>query len=88
MQRIMIQLTNPHAAHLAQWICLEEWVFHFGFVIANSTNSWQSVVVAANNTGKGKPGTIDIANTMFVIETHFYDGKVFVSKNSIQARYI
>lgn len=27
--------------------CLEEWFFEFGFVIPNSTNTWQSVIEAA-----------------------------------------
>lgn len=27
--------------------CLEEWFFEFGFVIPNSTNTWQSAIQAA-----------------------------------------
>ncbi|XP_067882188.1 retinal rod rhodopsin-sensitive cGMP 3',5'-cyclic phosphodiesterase subunit delta-like, partial [Heterodontus francisci] len=27
--------------------CLEEWFFEFGFVIPNSTNTWQSLIEAA-----------------------------------------
>lgn len=27
--------------------CLEEWFFEFGFVIPNSTNTWQSLIQAA-----------------------------------------
>lgn len=27
--------------------CLEEWYFEFGFVIPNSTNTWQSLIEAA-----------------------------------------
>eukprot|EP00057_Strongylocentrotus_purpuratus_P029339 XP_011683813.1 PREDICTED: retinal rod rhodopsin-sensitive cGMP 3',5'-cyclic phosphodiesterase subunit delta-like [Strongylocentrotus purpuratus] len=27
--------------------CLEEWFFEFGFVIPNSTNTWQSTIEAA-----------------------------------------
>ena len=27
--------------------CLEEWNFDFGFVIPNSTNTWQSLIEAA-----------------------------------------
>ena len=27
--------------------CLEEWFFEFGFVMENSTNTWQSIIEAA-----------------------------------------
>lgn len=27
--------------------CLEEWFFEFGYVIASSTNTWQSVIESA-----------------------------------------
>lgn len=27
--------------------CLEEWFFEFGYVIPNSTNTWQSVIESA-----------------------------------------
>jgi retinal rod rhodopsin-sensitive cGMP 3',5'-cyclic phosphodiesterase subunit delta len=32
---------------LLQGRCLEEWFFEFGFVIPNSTNTWQSLIEAA-----------------------------------------
>ncbi|GAB1285186.1 Retinal rod rhodopsin-sensitive cGMP 3',5'-cyclic phosphodiesterase subunit delta [Apodemus speciosus] len=50
--------------------CLEEWFFEFGFVIPNSTNTWQSLIEAApesqmmpasvltgSNCSPGWPGT-------------------------------
>lgn len=32
---------------MLQGRCLEEWFFEFGFVIPNSTNTWQSLIEAA-----------------------------------------
>jgi hypothetical protein len=32
---------------ILQGRCLEEWNFDFGFVIPNSTNTWQSLIEAA-----------------------------------------
>ena len=30
--------------------CMEEWHFHFGFVIPNSTNTWQQTIHAADES--------------------------------------
>jgi len=66
-------------------ICLEEWVFTFGFVIPGSTNSWQSVIVAAKD---GKSNARAMIGSQFLIETNFYDDSNFVCKKSTKVRYI
>mmetsp|Transcript_32517 Transcript_32517/g.97084 ORF Transcript_32517/g.97084 Transcript_32517/m.97084 type:complete len:165 (+) Transcript_32517:60-554(+) len=32
--------------------CMEEWRFHFGFVIPNSTNTWQQTIEAPGSQGR------------------------------------
>jgi len=43
---ILIYLTY-HIYYILKGRCLEEWYFEFGFVIPNSTNTWQSLIEAA-----------------------------------------
>uniref|UniRef100_A0A2K6LFW7 Phosphodiesterase 6D n=1 Tax=Rhinopithecus bieti TaxID=61621 RepID=A0A2K6LFW7_RHIBE len=45
--------------------CLEEWFFEFGFVIPNSTNTWQSLIEAAPES-QMMPASIEtiLANTV------------------------
>ena len=90
IQRVMIkQHISGQDGARSRWTCLEEWVFQFGFVIPGSTNSWQSVVESARD-GRGKPSvsSTDMKGAKFVIETHFYDDKVFVCKDSVGVRYV
>ena len=87
VQRIMVQQETSQASIGPNWVCLEEWAFQFGFVIAGSTNSWQSVVVSATNNRSTKSAD-GIYGVMFLIETSFYDGKRFISKNSVKVRYV
>uniref|UniRef100_A0A3P9Q7F0 60S ribosomal protein L36 n=4 Tax=Cyprinodontoidei TaxID=8087 RepID=A0A3P9Q7F0_POERE len=50
--------------------CLEEWFFEFGFVIPNSTNTWQSLIEAAPES-QMMPANVLTGNV--IIETKFYD---------------
>ncbi|MBN3293857.1 PHB2 protein, partial [Polypterus senegalus] len=50
--------------------CLEEWFFEFGFVIPNSTNTWQSLIEAAPES-QMMPANVLTGNV--VIETKFFD---------------
>ncbi|KAK1796754.1 hypothetical protein P4O66_009766, partial [Electrophorus voltai] len=56
--------------------CLEEWFFEFGFVIPNSTNTWQSLIEAAPES-QMMPANVLTGNV--VIETKFYDDDLHVS---------
>lgn len=87
VQRVLLEHKIPNAAHLLNWICLEEWSFHFGFVIPRSTNTWQSVVVAADRSNAAGSEGFNPRDATFVIETNFYDGKSFISKNIVNVRY-
>ncbi|KAL7470112.1 hypothetical protein ACHAXS_010356 [Conticribra weissflogii] len=88
VQRILLEHKIPNAAHLSRRICLEEWVFHFGFVISGSTNTWQSVIVAADRpTAVGSEG-FNPRDAALEIETNFYDGKLFISKSVANVRYV
>ncbi|XP_042272338.1 retinal rod rhodopsin-sensitive cGMP 3',5'-cyclic phosphodiesterase subunit delta isoform X2 [Thunnus maccoyii] len=56
--------------------CLEEWFFEFGFVIPNSTNTWQSLIEAAPES-QMMPANVLTGNV--IIETKFYDDDLHVS---------
>ncbi len=68
VQRVMVEKTvsSKEGTRLIT-ICLEEWVFTFGFVIPGSTNSWQSVIIA---TQDGKSNERAIVGSQFLIETN------------------
>ncbi|CAE7900123.1 PDE6D [Symbiodinium necroappetens] len=68
---------------------LEEWNFHFGFVIPNSTNTWQQTIEAAEEE-EMLPAELLSGNV--IIETTFLDGchlslKTFQMLESMQEIY-
>nr|NP_001027639.1 cGMP phosphodiesterase delta subunit [Ciona intestinalis]XP_009860443.1 cGMP phosphodiesterase delta subunit isoform X1 [Ciona intestinalis]BAB85205.1 cGMP phosphodiesterase delta subunit [Ciona intestinalis] len=65
--------------------CLEEWFFEFGFVIPDSTNTWQSVIEAAP-ASQMMPASVLSGNV--VIETQFYDDDVLVSTSRVRIYYV
>lgn len=65
--------------------CLEEWFFDFGFVIPDSTNTWQSIIEAAP-AEQMMPANVLSGNV--VIETKFYDGELLVSTSKVRVFYI
>jgi len=67
-----------------QGICMEEWEFNFGFVIPNSTNTWQSTIEAADESQMMPP---EILSGNVYIETNFYDGDLFVSRSTVCIYY-
>ncbi len=64
--------------------CLEEWNFEFGFVIPNSTNTWQQTIESA---GEGNMLPASALNGNVVIETAFYDGEVLICKSVLRVFY-
>jgi len=63
---------------------IEEWKFEFGFVIPNSTNTWQCTIEA------GAPKDMipaEVLNGNVVIETSFYDADLFICKSKIRVFY-
>eukprot|EP00128_Syssomonas_multiformis_P012636 Colp12_sorted_trinity150504_noHs@5795 len=65
--------------------CIEEWFFDFGFVIPNSTNTWQSVIEAAPES-QMMPASVLTGNV--VIETSFYDGDLLIGKSNVRVYYV
>ena len=65
-------------------------MFTFGFVIPGSTNTWQSIVVAAkDDKGERVSSSRDnMKGVEFIIETNFYDDKQFICKQSVRVRYV
>ena len=64
---------------------LEQWNFHFGFVIPSSTNSWQSMIEAAPEA-QMMPASVLTGN--IVVETSFFDGDVLVSTSRVRIFYV
>merc|ERR1719181_710081 len=64
---------------------LEEWHFDFGFVIPGSTNSWQQTIEAQD---EAEMLPAEILNGNIVIETHFYDGNLYVAQSRVKVFYV
>mmetsp|Transcript_28497 Transcript_28497/g.32604 ORF Transcript_28497/g.32604 Transcript_28497/m.32604 type:complete len:155 (+) Transcript_28497:37-501(+) len=64
---------------------IEEWDFDFGFVIPNSTNTWQQSI-EADDEEKMLPAELLSGN--LVIETHFYDEDLVVSESKVRIFYV
>lgn len=64
---------------------LEEWTFDFGFVIPNSTNTWQSIIEAAPES---QMMPAQILNGNVTIETKFYDDNLLVSTSKVRLFYV
>lgn len=62
-----------------------EWFFSFGFVMPNSTNSWQQTIDAA---AAEDMLTAEALSGNVVFETSFYDGDEFMCKNSVRIYYV
>ena len=65
--------------------CLEEWNFEFGFVIPNSTNTWQSLIEAAPES---QMMSANVLTGNVVIETVFFDGDLMVSTSKVRLHYV
>ncbi|XP_065220091.1 retinal rod rhodopsin-sensitive cGMP 3',5'-cyclic phosphodiesterase subunit delta [Planococcus citri] len=64
---------------------LEEWYFEFGFVIPNSTNTWQSIIEAAPES---QMMPANVLNGNVVIETSFYDDDLLISTSKLRLFYV
>uniref|UniRef100_A0AC34QPP4 Phosphodiesterase delta-like protein n=1 Tax=Panagrolaimus sp. JU765 TaxID=591449 RepID=A0AC34QPP4_9BILA len=64
---------------------IEEWVFSFGFVIPDSTNTWQSSIEAAP-ASQMLPASLLSGN--IIIETSFYDDDLLVSTSRVRLFYV
>ncbi|KAI6184730.1 Phosphodiesterase delta-like protein [Aphelenchoides bicaudatus] len=64
---------------------IEEWYFDFGFVIPQSTNTWQNLIEAAPE-GQILPASVLSGN--IVIETCFYDDSLLVSTSKVRLFYV
>eukprot|EP00928_Gymnodinium_smaydae_P081997 TRINITY_DN65426_c0_g1_i1.p1 TRINITY_DN65426_c0_g1~~TRINITY_DN65426_c0_g1_i1.p1 ORF type:complete len:192 (-),score=39.30 TRINITY_DN65426_c0_g1_i1:83-598(-) len=64
---------------------LEEWNFSFGFVIPNSTNTWQQTIEAAEDEEMIPP---EILSGNVVIDTSFYDGDHVIAQQRIRIYYV
>ncbi|KAJ2950775.1 hypothetical protein O0L34_g9040 [Tuta absoluta] len=65
--------------------CLEEWFFEFGYVIPNSTNTWQSVIESAPES---QMMPANVLNGNVVIETKFFDGDLLITTSRVRLFYI
>jgi retinal rod rhodopsin-sensitive cGMP 3',5'-cyclic phosphodiesterase subunit delta len=63
--------------------CIETWSFKFGFVIPNSTNSWQQVIQAADVMMPAE----ELSGNL-VIETVFYDGDDLIAQTKVRLFYV
>ncbi|XP_050362948.1 retinal rod rhodopsin-sensitive cGMP 3',5'-cyclic phosphodiesterase subunit delta [Nymphalis io] len=65
--------------------CLEEWFFEFGYVIPNSTNTWQSIIESAPES---QMMPANVLNGNVVIETKFFDGDFLITTSRVRLFYV
>ncbi|XP_072387572.1 LOW QUALITY PROTEIN: retinal rod rhodopsin-sensitive cGMP 3',5'-cyclic phosphodiesterase subunit delta [Diabrotica undecimpunctata] len=65
--------------------CLEEWYFEFGFVMSESTNTWQSIMEAAPES-QMMPASV--LNGNIVIETKFFDDDLLITTSRVRVFYV
>ncbi|XP_038213624.1 retinal rod rhodopsin-sensitive cGMP 3',5'-cyclic phosphodiesterase subunit delta [Zerene cesonia] len=65
--------------------CLEEWFFEFGYVIPNSTNTWQSIIESAPES---QMMPANVLNGNVVIETKFFDGDLLITTSKVRLFYV
>eukprot|EP01029_Cantina_marsupialis_P027795 TRINITY_DN774011_c0_g1_i1.p2 TRINITY_DN774011_c0_g1~~TRINITY_DN774011_c0_g1_i1.p2 ORF type:complete len:142 (-),score=19.77 TRINITY_DN774011_c0_g1_i1:362-787(-) len=63
-------------------IQIERWDFHFGFVIPNTTNTWQQTILADDETYP-----VELLDGRLVIETCFYSGDELISRSQVRVFY-
>lgn len=64
---------------------LEEWNFSFGFVIPNSTNTWQQTIEAAEEE---EMIPAELLSGNIVMETTFYDGDSIIMSQKVRIYYV
>mmetsp|Transcript_42988 Transcript_42988/g.113272 ORF Transcript_42988/g.113272 Transcript_42988/m.113272 type:complete len:159 (-) Transcript_42988:285-761(-) len=64
---------------------IEEWNFSFGFVIPNSTNTWQQTIESAEEE---EMITAEVASGNIVIDTTFYEADSAIANQKIRLFYI
>jgi len=70
---------------LFQDTTLEEWDFYFGFVIPDSTNSWQQTIEAANADDMLPP---EVLSGNLVLVTTFFDGDDVILSQRVRLHYV
>lgn len=75
----MAFVTNLYRGRL-----MEEWPFHFGFVMPNTTNSWENVIEADSAGVLGA----SILSGNIEIETLFFNESVVISKSRVRVFYV
>jgi len=65
--------------------CIEEWRFEFGFVIPNSTNTWENTIDAAPES---EMMPANVLNGNIVVETKFFDDDFLVSTSHVRIFYV
>ena len=64
---------------------LEGWTFNFGFVIPNSTNTWEQVIEAA---GEGQMLPPEMLSGNVIIQSEFYDEDTILSSSAVRIFYV
>ena len=63
---------------------IERWTFHFGFVIPNSENTWQSIIESAGDSAMLPP---ELLSGYVVIKSIFCNGEEEVFSSCVRVYY-
>ncbi|KFD53931.1 hypothetical protein M513_05198 [Trichuris suis] len=84
-RRTHASIIAPAAVRVRNNRMEQRWHFEFGFVIPNSTNTWQNAIEAAADA-QVLPASLLSGNV--VIETNFYDGPLLISTSRVRLFYV
>jgi retinal rod rhodopsin-sensitive cGMP 3',5'-cyclic phosphodiesterase subunit delta len=71
--------------HTILGTCIEQWFFHFGFVMRGSENTWQQTIEAAPPS-EMLPSDVLSGNVIF--ETSFFNDEQLLGKTSVRIYYV
>ena len=66
---------------------IEHWAFPFGFVIPDSSNSWQCTIAKGAESAAQPQLTAQQLSGHVVIETRFWDGEQLLGVSRIRVHY-
>ncbi|XP_057322175.1 retinal rod rhodopsin-sensitive cGMP 3',5'-cyclic phosphodiesterase subunit delta-like [Microplitis mediator] len=64
---------------------MEEWSSEFGFVLPNTTNTWQTLI---RGTRECQMMPANVLSGNVLIETKFFDGELLVSTSHVRLYYV
>ena len=76
---------SNYTMYVATGTCIEQWFFHFGFVMCGSQNTWQQTIEAAP-PAEMLPAAALSGHVVF--ETSFFNDEYLLGKTAVRIFYV